>query len=507
MTFKRSSGILMHISSLPGKYGIGTFGKEAYSFINLLNKMGFTYWQTLPLGPADKYHSPYKSPSAFAGNPFFIDPELLAEEGLLTQEELKDNEYSHPYSAAYEWLDETRISLFRKAFSRIGDPLKQEIRAFEREQQHWLPDFALYMTLKNHFDGQDWYLWKDIGLRDHHTEALKEARKAYAEEILFYEFLQYEFTKQWNAVKCCANDHGIQIIGDMPIYVSLESADVWAHRDLFDLDPEGQPNHIAGVPPDYFCCDGQLWGNPLYNWTAMKASAYKWWINRIGRSLEIYDAVRIDHFRAFSAYWAVAGTAKTARNGKWLDGPGMDFFNAVFNAFDFKEPRIIAEDLGVMDEGVINLLQDTGLPGMRILQFGFIEDGNNHHLPHNYVENSIAYTGTHDNNTLLGFLWELPPYKRDYALKYVNYPCCGNEWQEGGPQSPSCRHFIRCLWQSCASLAILPIQDLCGFGGDTKMNCPGCADGNWSFRITRDALDTIDTAWMRSMNEIYKRIP
>lgn len=506
MIFKRSSGILMHISSLPGKYGIGTFGKESRFFVDLLNKMGCTYWQTLPLGPVDEHHSPYKSPSAFAGNPYFIDPELLAEEGLLTPDELRQNEYPTPYSAAYQWLDETRMALFRKAFSRLNDTQRAAIKAFSLEQQNWLPDFALYVTLKNHFDNKDWYLWDNIGLRNHHEGALVEARTAYAEEILFYEFLQYEFSRQWGALKRYANDLGVQIIGDMPIYVSLESSDVWAHRDLFDLDAKGYPNHIAGVPPDYFSCDGQRWGNPLYNWKVMKATAYKWWIDRLGRSLEIYDAVRIDHFRAFSAYWAVARTAKTARNGKWIEGPGMVFWNAIFQAFSFKVPRIIAEDLGVMDDGVINLLQETGLPGMRVLQFGFIEDGDSHHLPHNYVQNSIAYTGTHDNNTLLGYMWELPPYKRNYAFNYLDYRCHGDDWQEGGPKSESCRQFIRCLWQSSAAVAMLPIQDLCGFGSDTKMNCPGLADGNWSFRITIDALNSIDTAWVYAMNGLYQRL-
>ncbi|MEG0378766.1 MAG: 4-alpha-glucanotransferase, partial [Eubacterium sp.] len=319
------------------------------------------------------------------------------------------------------------------------------------------------------------------------------------------EFLQYFFFTQWQDLKKYANNLGIEIIGDMPIYVSLESADVWSHSSSFDLDEDGHPLHVAGVPPDYFCNDGQLWGNPLYNWEVMRNKDYKWWINRIGHSLELYNAVRIDHFRAFSAYWAVNANAVTAREGCWVKGPGMDFFNAIFTAFSFKSPQIIAEDLGVMDDGVIGLLKETGLPGMRVLQFAFIEEEDNIHLPHNYEKNCIAYTGTHDNNTLLGYLWELSPHLRDYALKYVNYKGNEEDWQVGGSKSESCRAFVRALWQSAANVVIVPIQDLCGFGGDTKMNSPGIADGNWAFRITAEALSQIDTNFIKEMNLLYKR--
>ena len=294
-------------------------------------------------------------------------------------------------------------------------------------------------------------------------------------------------------------------MGDMPIYVDIESADVWVNPDLFEIDKDGHPTGVAGVPPDYFCEDGQLWGNPLYNWKNMEKNNYVWWVERLKNTLSFFDAVRIDHFRAFSAYWSVPGNAKTAKNGKWLPGPGMKLFNVLSKKIDFSTPRIIAEDLGVMDDGVKNLLAESGFPGMGVLQFGFIEDGDNQHLPHNYSNKTIAYTGTHDNNTLLGWLWELQPHQRDYALSYVNYQGHGDDWQHGGPESPSCHAFIRALWQSSASIALVPIQDLCGFGGDTKMNKPGEADGNWSFRITKDALNSIDTTFVKNLNNLYKR--
>lgn len=505
--FIRSSGVLLHISSLPGQYGIGTFGRPAMDFIDFLSTMGCTYWQTLPFGPIDAFNSPYQSFSAFAGNPFFIDPENLRDQGLITDDELASARWSgSPWVTAYDWLRETRIPLFRQAFSRADDAILKAMDAFCTQQAHWLPDYALYQAILLANDGADWTQWEDEALKNRDPKALEAARKELADEIQFQIFLQYAFHKQWQAIKEYANKKGIQIIGDMPIYVALQSADVWTNPGCFDLDEKGHPNTVAGVPPDYFCTDGQLWGNPIYNWDAMKKDNYTWWIERLKHSLWLFDTVRIDHFRAFSAYWSVPGDAETAREGQWVPGPAMDFFDRVFDAFDFSKPRIIAEDLGVLDDGVIELLADTGFPGMRVMQFAFLDASDGLHYPHNYTANTVAYTGTHDNDTLLGYLWELAPGQREYAFDYLNYDCQGESWQQGGAHSPACRAFIRCLWQSSAKLAIVPIQDLCGYGGDTKMNRPGRAEGNWTFRITDESLQSIDTDWLREMNRIYKRL-
>ena len=498
---KRSSGVLLHISSLPGKYGIGSFGKEAIEFSKLLKEMGFTWWQTLPFGTVDKCNSPYKSFSAFAGNPLFIDLSSLAEKGFLTEKELKENECENPYFVNFEWLNKTRYKVLRLAYERIDEKEKNEIKKFIEKNKHWLPDFALYMTLKEKNDDKDWYLWKDLGLKLHKKESIEKALKKYSDEVFFHEFMQYEFYSQWEKIKLEINKNGIKMIGDMPIYVSLESSDVWANRELFDLSEDGNPRLVAGVPPDYFSEDGQMWGNPLYNWELMKSQNYKWWINRIENSLHIFDMVRIDHFRGFSAYWGIPAKSKTAKNGSWIKGPGMDFFNIIMKKFN--NSQIIAEDLGDIDKDVVNLLKETKLPGMRVMQFAFIGDRDSIHLPHNYEKNVVAYTGTHDNNTILGWLWEASQENRKIALDYCNFT--GNDWGMGGYYSESCRSIIRTLWQSSAQLTIAPIQDLCGFGSDTKMNQPGIANGNWAFRITNEALSEIDKKWIENINDIYRR--
>lgn len=494
--FQRSSGVLLHISSLPGEYGIGGFGKEARAFVQQLSEAGCTYWQTLPFGTTDPYNSPYKSYSAFAGNPYFIDLETLAEKGLLTQEELEQNKYPVAYAAAYDWLNETRMDILRRAYRRTGAEEREAVKAFREENRHWLPDYALYMALRGQLGG-DWYDWQNEALRLHEEGAVAFAQEVLREDIGFYEFLQYEFFAQWAALKQYANRLGVRVLGDMPIYVSLESADVWGNRRLFDLEEDGSPRCVAGVPPDYFAQDGQLWGNPLYNWEAMKQENYSWWIARLGSAFTLYDAVRIDHFRGFASYWAVPASAATARDGQWVKGPGMELFHAIFQAFD--QPDIIAEDLGNIDGDVVQLLHDTGLPGMRVMQFGFLSDDDNMHLPHQFPENCIAYTGTHDNDTTLGWLWEAQPHQRDCALAYCQF--AGGDWQTGGVDSQSCAAFIKTLWQSRAMVAIVPVQDLCGFGTDTRMNRPGVQDGNWAFRITKENLEHIRWDRVREWNQ------
>lgn len=503
--FKRASGILMPISALPGKFGIGTFGQSAKDFVDFLVKIGCTYWQVLPFGPIDDFNSPYQSLSAFAGNPFFIDPQKLKDDALLTDDELQTASYTEtPWLVAYNFIRQTRMDLFKKAFARIDSSLKEKISRFEKSQP-WLKDYALYTAIASKTHEPCWINW-DPELRDRVPQALERANNDLKDEINFQVFLQYLFFTQWHEIKTYANDHHIKIIGDMPMYVALQSPDVWAHPECFDLDSKGAPKTVAGVPPDYFSEDGQLWGNPLYDWAALKKQDYKWWVDRLGMALTLFDTVRIDHFRAFSAYWSVPAKEKTARNGKWLPGPGTDLFKHWFQAFDFSTPRIIAEDLGVQDDGVRQLLKDSGFPGMRVLQFAFIDTGDGIHWPHNYIPNTVAYTGTHDNNTLLGYLWELNEGARKFAFEYCHYDCQGDEWQQGGPQSSSCRAFIRLLWMSCARLTIVPIQDALGYGADSRINVPGRAEGNWAFRLPQSAIDSIDTQWFFEMNRIYKRM-
>lgn len=491
---KRTGGVLMHISSLPGKYGIGTLGENAKKFIDFLSECGFGVWQVLPCGPCDEYNSPYSGKSAFAGNIYFIDPEILYNESLLTGEELKKCECEDVYVTDYEFLYETREDILRKAFKRFNDT--EKLLSFVKENP-WAEDYALFCALKKE-NNIPWYEWEDE-IKKRTPEALRKAKDELSEDILFYEFLQYEFFSQWKEMKNYANSKGIQIIGDMPIYLSHDSADVWANPHLFSLDKDMHIERCAGVPPDYFCEDGQKWGNPLYNWDNLKKENYSLWIDRLGCSLKIYDAVRIDHFRAFSAYWSIPADEK-ATEGSWEKGPGIEFFNTLKKIYP--DANIIAEDLGDIDDDVRNLLKETGLPGMGVMQFAFITDDDTPHLPHNYSKNTIGYTGTHDNNTLLGWLWESDDNSRRYALDYCDFH---GDWGQGGPYSESIRAVIRTLWRSGALITVVPIQDLCGFGGDTAMNHPGVAEGNWCFRITEEALSSIDKAFYRGLNGLYKR--
>lgn len=486
----------MHISSLPGKYGIGGLGKSARKFADKLCEMGISAWQVLPVGPVDFFNSPYASLSAFAGNPCFIDPELLFEDGLLTSDELRSCETDSPYAADFAAVHEKLFPTLRKAFAR-SEKYRDEIEKFGAENPR-LAEYALFCALKDKFDQKPWQEW-DEDIRMRKKSALDKAQKELKDEIDFYTFIQYEFYKQWFALKEYANKKGVSIIGDMPIYLNPDSADVWANPELFDLDEKLGLRCCAGVPPDYFCEEGQKWGNPLYNWKAMKKDGYSWWVSRIKNSLALYDALRIDHFRGFSSYWEVP-VDKSAKYGKWVKGPGAELFRAVNKACP--NAAIIAEDLGEIDDGVIELVKETGYPGMGVMQFAFISPDDNTHLPHNYTKNTVAYTGTHDNNTILGWLWESDEGSRKYALDYCNF---SGDWGHGGADSPVIRSILRTLWQSAAILTIVPVQDLVGFGGDTRMNKPGVAEGNWNFRITQEALDSINTDFIRSLTGLYRR--
>lgn len=496
--FNRSSGVLAHISSIPGKYGIGTFGKEAVEFASFLRSMDIRAWQVLPLCPTDDYNSPYAGCSAFAGNPFFIDPEILFEENLLTKEELDSAVASQPYSVDFEFLKETRLPLFKKAFDRFKKDNMSVLEKFLSEHPD-LDDYALFTALRNHHDLLPWWEWPE-GEKLREESALKKAKETLADEYYFALFLQYEFHKQFTSLKEKVNALGVSIIGDMPIYLAHDSADVWANRNLFSVDEETCAlRSVAGVPPDYFSAEGQLWGNPLYNWEEMKKDGYKWWIKRAGYAFSLYDAVRIDHFRAFSAYWSVPAGEK-ATKGEWIKGPGMDFFNALRK--EYPTSPIIAEDLGDIDDDVRKLVKDTAFPGMGVMQFAFLSDGDNTHMPYNYSGSTVAYTGTHDNNTILGWLWEADDASRKRICNYCGFE---GDWGQGGYNAPCIQAIIRTLFESSAVLAIVPVQDLCGFGADTRMNTPGKADGNWSFRITKESLKGVNKDFFRKMSNMYNR--
>ena len=494
----RASGILMPVFSLPGPFGIGTLGSEATAFVDFLAEAKQTYWQILPIGPTGYGDSPYQSFSAFAGNPYFIDFRLLAADGYLTAEELPA---AQPVDTVdYGALYNQRPVLLKKAVDRLLAAPSPAYEAFCAAQSFWLEDYALFMAVKAEQGQAGLADWPDA-LRCREPEAIAAAKARLADQISYHKAVQFFFYTQWNALKSYANRKGVLLVGDIPIYVSPDSSDLWTHPELFQTDGQMHLTHVAGCPPDAFAADGQLWGNPLYDWPTHKVSGFGWWKQRMKHATSIYDVVRIDHFRAFSAYWAVPAEAETAKEGQWLDGPKTDFFDAVNRTF--KNPKIIAEDLGIIDDGVIDLLKKTQLPCMRVMQFAFMEGKDNMHMPHNYPKNCVAYTGTHDNNTVLGWLWEAQPYEREHALKYCAFP--GGDWAVGGSESASCHAIIRTLWQSPANTVIVPVQDLCGFGKDTKMNVPGVPNGNWAFRVTQEQLDGIDKKWLKELNDVYYR--
>ena len=477
---KRASGVLMHVSSLPGKYGCGAFSAEAKRWIDRLAEGGFSFWQVLPFCLPDEVNSPYKSYSAFSLNPFFIDLETLRERGLITEEEVKSAEQQTPYVCEFERLRAERLPLLQKAAARYKDD--GEMEAFFKAHPH-SERFCRFMALKAANDGVVWQEWTQ---QSPDPAVLKTWR-----------FTQYMFYTQWTEIKAYANEKGIRIIGDIPIYVSLDSADVWSDPKQFQLNADRYPAAVAGVPPDYFAEDGQLWGNPLYDWKHMAQDGFAWWKQRLGFLCELFDGVRIDHFRALSEYYAIPATEKTARNGKWIKGPGMKFIQAVKEACGDK--LLIAEDLGVITEDVVKLVKKSGCPGMRVLQFGFFGDFNSPHLPHSYPENCIAYTGTHDNNTLLGWVWELDEATRNDLLAYFGYT---------DPNWHGCYDSIlRGMLQSHAAAVIFPVQDVLLFGADTRFNTPGVPEGNWAFRATTEQLASIDTVKFRRWNRLFGRLP
>ncbi len=479
---KRASGVLMHISSLWGDYSCGSFGSEAKEFIDFLKKCGFTWWQVLPFCMVDECNSPYKSYSAFAGNPYFIDLKALNRKGFVTDAELISAKQATPYSCEYEKLYNERLPLLKKAAKRAAvTPEAKKVEEFINYHRH-IASFCEFMVLKEANDQKCWVEWTNF-----------ETNK---ESLFAWQFIQYEFFTQWKEIKDYANKNGIKILGDIPIYVSYDSADVWANKDLFQLNDDFSMKKVAGVPPDYFSADGQLWGNPLYDWDKMKQTGYKWWLDRMSAMLEMFDGIRIDHFRAIESYWSVDADALTARDGAWQKGPGMDFIDKINKIKGDK--LIVAEDLGLITSEVEELVEKSGFPGMRVMQFAFLDDSDSTHLPHNYKNNVVAYTGTHDNNTLLGYVWEIGDENRQRLLSYCGY--MDPDWNRGYD------HIIRTMYASSAGMLILPVQDILGYGSDTRLNTPGRAEGNWMYRVTKEQLEKIDSQKYLTLNKLYKRL-
>ena len=493
----RKSGILMPVASLPGKYGIGTFGKESYRFVDMLSMAGQSYWQILPLGPTSYGDSPYQSFSTFAGNPYFIDPEMLVEEGLLTQKEADSYDFGKKSDEIdYGKIYNTRFQMLKKAFVRSNLAKDKNYAKFVRQNGFWLEDYALYMAVKNSFGGVSFIEWdEDIRKRDKKT--LDIYRKKYAGEVEFYKFLQYKFIVQWRALKEYANDKGIKIIGDIPIYVAFDSADTWANPELFQFDEKGYPIAVAGCPPDGFSATGQLWGNPLYDWDYHKQTGYKWWIARIRHCYDLYDVVRVDHFRAFDAYYSIPYGNETAEFGRWKKGPGFALFKAI--RAELGDVDMIAEDLGFLTDSVIKLVQRTGYPGMKVLQFAFDSREDSDYLPHNYISNTVCYTGTHDNDTTVGWYRSMKEKDRKMALDYLNRTDFASD-------KDIAFSFIKLAMGSVSKICIIPMQDWLGLDGTARINTPSTLGGNWVWRMRKGAFTKKLAKEIRSITKLYARL-
>lgn len=489
----RSSGILMHISSLPSKYGIGTLGEEAFSFVDFLSDSNQKLWQILPITPTSYGDSPYQSFSTFAGNPYFIDLDLLEKEGLLLKEEYENEVFSENDSYVdYGILYNVRFKILYKAFLRFIKNPAADFSKFKEENSEWLYDYALFMALKTAHGGISWQEFPKA-LKFREEEAMKKIKAELKDDIEFWAFLQYKFFEQWKKLKAYANKKGVQIIGDLPIYVALDSADVWSKPELFKLDKDLNPKEVAGCPPDYFAEKGQLWGNPIYNWTYHRMNDFSWWLERIKKAKETYDIVRIDHFRGFAGYYAIPGTDETAENGEWKRGPGMDLFKLVKEKLD--NPKIIAEDLGYITDDVRELLEESGYPGMKVLQFGFTAGQDSEHLPHNYNKNCVCYIGTHDNDTTKGWLFEQNSTDVEYILNYL-----GIKDQKDIPNG-----LIRLALSSSADTVIVTIQDYLGLGSEARMNFPSKPCGNWTFRVKKEQLSKELSKKINKLSQLYWR--
>lgn len=497
MRFPRSSGILLHPTSLPGPHGSGDFGPAAYHFVDWLVTSGQRLWQILPLGPVDLGNSPYMSLSAFAGNPLLIDLAELERKGWLHPDDLSTTGQYENGRVDFGKVIPFRTTMLQRAADRFFAHATKEdkvaFEAFEEQNESWLADYATFMALKGKHDSREWCEWdRDIAQRK--ASVLERSRVALASEIRFWKFTQWCFSRQWNALKKYANGKGIQVVGDIPIFTAFQSSDVWAHPELFSLDDQLRPTVVAGVPPDYFSATGQRWGNPLYRWNVMERRGFGWWIERIRNTLSLVDIVRIDHFRGFAGYWEIPANEKTAVHGRWVDGPKEKFFDTIL--LKLGKLPIIAEDLGVMTDDVVALRDRFNFPGMKVLQFAFASDPDNPFLPHNYAPNVVVYTGTHDNDTTLGWFKSATERERAFVRKYVGTDGDNIHWD-----------LIMLASRSVADMAIYPMQDVLGLGADARMNLPGKPTGNWEWRFTWDQVRPEHAERLYELTALFKRCP
>ncbi len=490
----RSSGILMPISSLSSPYGIGTIGQAAYDFVDFLNESGQRYWQILPICPTSIGDSPYQSFSTFAGNPYFIDFELFEKEGYINKSDYEDIDWGDSETSVdYDKLYKNRFTVLRLIFNNWIEDNREILSRFIQYNSDWVEDYALFMALKEKHNGDPWWKWKkSYRLRDH--EAMDQFHRQNAQEVEFWIFVQCVFYRQWNALKDYAHEKNVQIIGDVPIYVARDSADVWANTNDFWLDKDLNPVKVAGCPPDGFSAVGQLWGNPLYRWEVMKEDGYSWWMRRMEAAANIYDVIRIDHFRGFDSYYAIPAEDPTAEFGEWMDGPGMDFFNVLKEKFGDLE--IIAEDLGFLTPSVQKLLEDSGFPGMKVLEFAFDTREESNYLPHTYTKNSVAYIGTHDNDVAIGWLNSIIELDADYCKKYLRLT------EEEGYNWGLIKSLMGCV----SNLAVVQMQDFLGLGSESRINTPSTVGNNWKWRIEKNALTHELAEKIKGITKLYGRV-
>ena len=493
---RRAAGILLHPTSLPGSYGVGELGDHVIAFLDWAQSAGMRIWQVLPLNPPGYGASPYGCLSSFAGNPLLISTQRLLQEELLTVDDVADVPRFSDEHVEFDRVTEYKSELLHTSWRRFQESASDELRAEHHaflnaaDQAEWLDDYALYMAIKTHLGGQPWWEW-ETPLRTRDAEAIAQARSEHADAIEFWKYVQFLFFRHWALIREAAHARNIRIMGDVPIYVAGDSADVWGNQELFQLGDDGQPTVVAGVPPDYFSVTGQRWGNPLYRWDVMREQGYRWWVSRVRTNLRFADVVRLDHFRGFVAYWEVPADEPTAVHGRWMPGPGAALFDTLRE--DLGELPLVAEDLGFITQDVYDLRHAIGLPGMKILQFGFGDSDT--HLPHRIDPQTVVYTGTHDNDTARGWFDSAPDEEREAALAYLG--CTTAE------EIPAA--LIRAAYTSVAETAIVPVQDILGLGSEARMNTPGAEEGNWTWRLSAGALLREDAARLRKLATLTGR--
>ena len=494
----RVCGVLMPITSLPSPYGIGTIGKEARRFADFLKASGQSIWQILPVGPTSYGDSPYQSFSTYAGNPYMIDLDTLVKEGLLTKREINKHywcgdEHEIDYGAIYY----SRFKVLEKAYEKYMEGDVKPFNSFKRRNSKWLKDYALYMAVKKSFDNKAWPEWDDESIKLREEKAINRYTRKFRKEIDFWKWVQFEFYKQWADFRAYVNGLGIKILGDMPIYVAMDSADTWANPEVFWLDEERKPVCVAGCPPDYFSETGQLWGNPIYDWEYLKSTGYQWWMDRIAAADKLFDITRIDHFRAFDTYYTIPFGSENAITGKWVDGPGIEFFNVMREKLG--DIEIVAEDLGELFDSVKELLKESGYPGMKVLEFAFGDDDENDFLPHNFTENCVVYTGTHDNDTVMGWYSQAEGWEKEHCDQYMA------DYVDMEPGVDVNWKFIEAAYKSVANYAVVQMQDILGLGSEARINVPSTLGGNWAWRIDKDALTKDLSSKLKALAIKYSR--